>query len=205
MYQRFTTQTYRYPQNAEDPEVIACFDTDKTVDIGPGGQPGPVPFGHIIELKQADDVSVWATGFNQSLRSRAGIPGMRELKELADSNESFVERDDRMRLIDEVFPDADEKYVVDDVDLSVLEPEWDYYIPEVYARDELGIEVTNIPDPTPLVRREDRRQRWATGDIVSLEDIDDSPEPMQSELNDDLSLRERFVRDLKQTKVGEWL
>lgn len=147
----------RYEENAENPTVIACFDTDQTVDVPPHyGQQGPVTISHILRLKDMDHVSVWATGFNQSLRYLAGIPGMRELKEKVGSHARFVERDDRMRLLDDAFPDAEYKYVVDDVDLSSLEPEWTYWFPQDYARDVLGLEVDPEPSPRPLYRRDDR-------------------------------------------------
>lgn len=126
-----------YSENADAPRVVAAFDTDETMDYASG----PVPLEHVIELRDDPDVSVWSTGYNQTLRDEAGIPGMAELKTKLGIDDPFVDRPDRMRLLERHIPDADHYFVVDDVDLSALEPAWEYWTPWDYAREVLGLDV----------------------------------------------------------------
>jgi len=135
-----------YSANATDPEAVVCFDTDMTVDYAGG----PVPLPHVITLRERDDVSCWSTGFNQTLRDRAEIPGMRELKDACGIGNRLVERDERMPLVEEQHPDAEEYIVVDDVDLRQLEPEWSYYQPAEYVIEVLHIERERWPTVTSL-------------------------------------------------------
>lgn len=122
--------------NATNPTRVVAFDTDMTVDYAGG----PVPLDHVIELRDDPDVLVWATGFNQTLRDRAEIPGMHELKERRTISAEFIDRADRMRLLKREFPNAQSYTVVDDVDLRELEAEgWAYYQPAEYVIEELGI------------------------------------------------------------------
>lgn len=125
-----------YDENATDPTRVVAFDTDFTVNYADG----PVPLEHVLDLRERDDVLVWSTGFNQTLRDKAEIPGMYELKRKLGLEDQWVERADRMRLLTQAFPDADERVIVDDVDLRQLNDEgWNYYQPAEYVVNELGI------------------------------------------------------------------
>lgn len=146
-----------YEPNSVDPYTVAAFDTDMTMEPARG----PVPLAHVIELRNDPTVSVWATGFNQALRGWAGIPGMAELKALTDygpddpdapAGEWFVERPTRMRLLERVYPDAERYFVVDDVDLTELEPDWEYHTPWDYARDVLEIDIDGSGPTRPPFR-----------------------------------------------------
>jgi len=132
----FETPQEAYSPNATDPTTVVAFDTDLTIDYAQG----PIPLEHVIELRERDDVLVWSTGYNQTLRDRAEIPGMEELKDARGVGDGFVERAERMRLLREEYPNAEEYIIADDVDLRMLEPEWDYYQPAEYV-----VEVLNIP------------------------------------------------------------
>lgn len=133
-------RTYR--PNATDPSRVVAFDTDMTIDYAGG----PIPLSHVTDLRDGADTLVWATGFNQTLRKRAGIPGMFELKKRRDIGvNNFIARPDRMRLLKREFPDADEYIVADDVDLRELEPAWRYYQPAEYVVDVLDIPAERWP------------------------------------------------------------
>lgn len=137
-------QTYEPNHSEGEIEVIACFDTDYTMDYARG----PVPLSHILKLKQQDEVSVWATGHNQTLRREAGIPGTREINRLAGLEPTnWIPRPDRMRKLARLFPGAQEMFVVDDCNLELLEPVWDYYPPGVYAEQILGIDDACVMEP----------------------------------------------------------
>lgn len=131
-----TTDT-RYEPNATDPTVVAAFDTDYTMRYADG----PVPLDHVLALREDPDVAVYATGFNQTLRDEAEIPGMVEILDALDNSEMrHVDRPDRMRLLDQLHPEATRRFVVDDVDLRQLEAEgWRYYQPAEYVVQEVGI------------------------------------------------------------------
>lgn len=127
----------RYDFNAEDPTMVAAFDTDYTMRYADG----PVPLDHIRRLRDDPDVAVYATGYNQTLRSEAGIPGMVEiLDHLGRDIGEHIDRPNRMRLLDEVHPEATRRVVVDDVDLRELESEgWRYYQPAEYVVEVMGV------------------------------------------------------------------
>lgn len=144
-------------ENAEFPVTVAAFDTDHTIDYARGC----VPLDHVTSLRDNPSVSVWSTGFNQSLRERAGVPGMRELKtKLGIDTEVFIDRPRRMELLERWIPDADRYFVVDDVDLTQLEPTWEYHTPWGYARDEIGLDI----DADDLGRSR-ARQPWDPDEI----------------------------------------
>lgn len=126
-----------YPQNSENPETVAAFDTDATLAYAGG----PVPLDHLIDLREDPSVAVYATGHNQSLRGQAEIPGTYEINDaLGRTPDQWVDRADRMRLLKRLHPDADQYVVVDDADLRELEAEgWRYYQPAEYAIEELDI------------------------------------------------------------------
>lgn len=129
-----TDETYN--PNATDPNRVVAFDTDMTMDYAGG----PVPLEHVIELRDDPNILVWSTGYNQTLRDEADIPGMTELKDMRNLDIGFVDRPDRMRLLERQYPNADRYDVVDDVDLRELEAEgWHYYQPIEYTVEVLGI------------------------------------------------------------------
>ena len=135
----FGTTDQRYEVNAKHPETVMAFDTDYTMDYADG----PVPLPHVVRLRDRDDVAVYATGMNQTLRDQARIPGMAEIKEMSQmSVDEWVPRADRMRLLSDIHANADRYVVVDDVDLRQLESEgWDYYQPIEYAVEELNTDL----------------------------------------------------------------
>lgn len=138
-HRNFGQSDSRYIVNANHPETVVAFDTDYTI----GYADGPVPLSHVISLREADDVAVYATGFNQTLRDEAEIPGMAEIKEMCDMDlTDWVPRADRMRLLAKIHRDADEYIVVDDTDLRQLHDEgWRYYHPIEYVVEELDVPV----------------------------------------------------------------
>lgn len=142
----------RYEVNATRPSKVIAFDTDHTMMYADG----PVPLPHVIALREDPDVAVYATGFNQSLRDHAAIPGMVEIKEMSGMNESdWVPRADRMRLLDEIHPKTDCCMVVDDVDLRQLErEEWRYFHPIEYAIENLGETAETVMDEARVATRE---------------------------------------------------
>lgn len=130
-----------YHPNADDPSRVVAFDTDLTVSYAGG----PVPLEHVIRLREDPDVLVWSTGYNQTLRDRAKIPGMYELKNMRGIDSGHVERANRMRLLKREYPDAGRYDVVDDVDLRELEADgWRYYHPIEYTVEELGITPSRV-------------------------------------------------------------
>ena len=133
-----------YSANADRPQRVVCFDTDLTISYADG----PVPLEHVIALREEPTTSVWATGYNQTLREEAGIPGMPELRERRDRPATEpIERADRMRMLQAEYPDAASYTVVDDVDLRELEPEgWIYYHPGEYAVEVLDLMPNEWPD-----------------------------------------------------------
>lgn len=135
---------YAPNHETDAPRVVACFDTDYTIDYAKG----PVPLRYVEGLRDRPDVSVWATGHNQTLRAQAGIPGIRELNVLrGEPQTDWVERPDRMRALYGLYPGAERYYVVDDCDLSMLRPEWEYHTPGRFAQDELGHDDPDVMEP----------------------------------------------------------
>ena len=109
--------------------TVFAFDRDDTVDVSDG----PIPIEWLRWLVEETAHEVWAIG-NQRLRKEADIPGLRELRARTDRDELLTRR---MRLvwIRDLFPAADRYVVVDDIDLSDMEPEWDYYHPRDFYAD----------------------------------------------------------------------
>jgi hypothetical protein len=144
--------TQRYGVNtSRPPDTVAAFDTDMTVDYAGG----PVPLSHITDLRETDDVLVWSTGYNQSLRNYAQVPGMAELKARLDDAPEWIGRADRMRHLRDVFPGAGRYLVVDDIDVRELESEgWEVFHPAEYAVEELGIAPAEWPERVGMTPRE---------------------------------------------------
>jgi hypothetical protein len=119
--------------------MVFAFDRDWTVDVNPHPQHEAVPLDWVRHLAHEADHEVWAIG-NQDLKHEADIPGIVELAEryydegidrLGEQNsnghfEFWPLRRERLQILGELFPDATEHIVVDDLDLSDVDG-WDHY------------------------------------------------------------------------------
>jgi len=119
--------------------MMFAFDRDWTVDVNPHPQHEAVPLDWVRHLAHDTDHEVWAIG-NQDLKHEADIPGIVELAEryydegidrLGEQNsdghfEFWPLRRERLQILGELFPDATEHIVIDDLDLSDVDG-WDHY------------------------------------------------------------------------------
>lgn len=119
--------------------MVFAFDRDWTVDVNPRPGHDAVPLAWVEHLAHETDHEVWAIG-NQDLTHEAEIPGIVELSEryyeegidrLGEQDEFgrfefWPLRRERLRMLTEVFPDAVEYIVVDDIDLSDVDG-WNHY------------------------------------------------------------------------------
>jgi len=119
--------------------MVFAFDRDWTVDVNPHPQHEAVPLAWVRHLAHETDHEVWGIG-NQDLKHEADIPGIVELAEryydegihrLGEQNSNghfgfWPLRRERLRILGELFPDATEHIVVDDLDLSDVDG-WDHY------------------------------------------------------------------------------
>ena len=121
---------------------VYAFDRDSTIDVNKG----PVPLEWVQKLTQTEH-EVWAIG-NQRLKEEANIPGIAEiLARLGIERNTTPPRRERVDMLREVFPEAEEYIVVDDVDLSDMEG-WTYYTPEDFVdkfRDRLDWLEIDVP------------------------------------------------------------
>lgn len=110
--------------------IVLAFDRDWTVDVNPHPTKEAVPLAWIRHWAEETDHEVWAID-NQDLVEEAGIPGIKECIRRRDGDcsalgepeedgayEWWPEREERLEIIAELFPNADEYIVVDDIDLS---------------------------------------------------------------------------------------
>ncbi len=117
---------------------VLAFDRDWTVDVNPHPHRDAVPLEWVRYWADGTDHEVWAIG-NQDLVDEADIPGTVESVRRRDGDidalgdrdafgnyEWWPEREQRLRILAELFPDADEYVVVDDLDLSHVDG-WDHY------------------------------------------------------------------------------
>lgn len=117
--------------------LVFAFDRDRTVDVNPPRDRRAVPLAWVRHLAHETDHEVWAIG-NQRLADEADIPGVAEALErhpdrtVDDGPAARVPREERVRLVGELFPDADGYVVVDDVNLSHLDG-WTHYFPWDFA------------------------------------------------------------------------
>ncbi len=137
----------------QPPEMVFCFDRDYTISVNPHPEHQAVPLSWVKYLAHKScNVDVWATG-NQLLCEEAAVVGIseaitcwRELTLPIDINRyhEYVppqarkpSRREGLRLIREIYSEAYDInvseiqfVVVDDVDLTDLEPEgWIHYYP----------------------------------------------------------------------------
>ncbi len=106
---------------------VYAFDRDSTITVNKG----PVPLDWVKKLAKTEH-EVWAIG-NQTLKREANIPGIAEILERLGLDENLApSRRERVDMLRQVFPDAEEYIVVDDVDLSDMEG-WSYYAPDEFV------------------------------------------------------------------------
>ena len=138
--------------------MVFAFDRDWTVDVNPPpGEREAVPLTWVRHFAHETEHEVWAIG-NQKLKTEADIPGVIELAEqyydegierLGKQNsvgryEFWPLRRERLRILAEMFPDATQHIVIDDLDLSDVEG-WSHYhawefVPSV-ERGEIPVQV----------------------------------------------------------------
>jgi len=117
---------------------VLAFDRDWTIDVNPAPGKQAVPLRWVRYWSERTEHEVWAIG-NQRLVDEAGIPGVVEairrkhgdIDVLGEQNERgrygwWPDRDDRLHLLRELFPDVEDHIVVDDIDLSFVDG-WDHY------------------------------------------------------------------------------
>jgi hypothetical protein len=121
----------------QNSHIVFCFDRDRTVNTSFNG---PVPIQWVRKLAHKTIHPVYAIG-NQILKQEANIPGVEEMrKRLGRSSSSgqtrrhvrMPARRERVRLAEELHPDAQEFIVVDDVDLSDMNG-WNHYFPDDFV------------------------------------------------------------------------
>jgi hypothetical protein len=117
---------------------VLAFDRDWTVDVNPHPHHEAVPLEWVRYWAHDTPHEVWAIG-NQDLVDEANIPGTVEsirrrdgdLEALGETGpdgyyEWWPDRDERLRILADLFPDAAGYVVVDDLDLSHVDG-WDHY------------------------------------------------------------------------------
>jgi hypothetical protein len=117
---------------------VLAFDRDWTVDVNAHPRYDAVPLEWVRYWAHETDHEIWAIG-NQDLVAEAEIPGTVEsirrrdgtIEALGEQDaygyyEWWPERDERLHILTELFPDAAEYVVVDDLDLSYVDG-WTHY------------------------------------------------------------------------------
>ena len=119
--------------------TVFAFDRDWTVDVNPHPRHEAVPLEWVRHLAHETDHAVYAIG-NQNLADEAAIPGVVDIvgrhhddwdewlgrKQPDGRYEHFPARRQRLALIEDLHPQADQYVVVDDLDLSDVTT-WDHY------------------------------------------------------------------------------
>lgn len=145
--------------------LVFAFDRDWTVDVNPHPNRDAVPLEWVRHLAHETEHAVYAIG-NQLLADEAAIPGVVDIvgrhpdewdgwlggKQPNGYYERFPTRRERLALIADLHPEADEYIVVDDIDLSDVDG-WDHYhawefIPAV-ERSEIDPTLPWARDPVP--------------------------------------------------------
>jgi len=117
---------------------VLAFDRDWTVDVNPHPRREAVPLQWVRHWAHDTEHEVCAIG-NQDLVEEADIPGTVEsirrrdgdIDALGEQNASgyyewWPDRAERLHILAELFPDADEYIVVDDLDRSHVDG-WTHY------------------------------------------------------------------------------
>ena len=135
---------------------VLAFDRDWTVDLNPHPRRKAVPIEWVEYWAHETTHEVWAIG-NQDLVEEANIPGTVEsvrrrdgdIQALGDLDESghydwWPDREERLHILEELFPAAESYIVVDDLDLSHVDG-WDHYhawdFVEAVENGELALDV----------------------------------------------------------------
>lgn len=119
--------------------LVFAFDRDWTVDVNPHPHHEAVPLEWVRHIAHETGHAVYAIG-NQDLAEEAAIPGVVDIvgrhaddwdewlggKQPDGYYERFPDRRERLSLIADLHPDAEDYVVVDDLDLSDVEG-WDHY------------------------------------------------------------------------------
>lgn len=143
---------------------VLAFDRDWTVDLNPHPRREAVPLRWVRYWAHETAHEVWAIG-NQDLVEEADIPGTVEsirrrdghIDALGPTDESgdydwWPDRETRLHILAELFPDAAEYVVIDDLDLSHVDGwihyhAWDFL--EAIEAGDLDIQPPNPEDPVP--------------------------------------------------------
>lgn len=138
---------------------VFAFDRDWTVDVNPPPQQEAVPLSWVQHLAHETPHEVFAIG-NQLLAEEAAIPGIVDIvgrhdeadwmetlgtKQSNGYYEHFPTRRERLHMLAEIFPDADARIVVDDIDLSDVTG-WTHYHAWEFVP---AIERSDIGTPLP--------------------------------------------------------
>ena len=124
------------PEQSAAGRTVFAFDRDDTVDVNPPpwDDREAVPLTWIAHLAHRTEHIVYATG-NQLLKREATIPGTTEIlaahpaydwPDSDSSNQLYLSRQEQVRMLGELYDDADQRTVVDNVDLSELDG-WAHY------------------------------------------------------------------------------
>ncbi|MFC7043798.1 hypothetical protein [Halonotius sp. GCM10025705] len=119
--------------------TVFAFDRDWTVDVNPHPRHEAVPLEWVRYLAHETSHAVYAIG-NQDLAEEAAIPGVVDIvgrheddweqwlgaKLPSGRYEQFPKRRERLSLIADLHPEADEFVVIDDLDLSDVSG-WEHY------------------------------------------------------------------------------
>jgi hypothetical protein len=123
-----------------DTTIAFAFDRDFTIDVNPCPGREAIPLSWVRYLAHETDNPVYAIG-NQDLRDEAGIPGVTDIVsrhpertwegelggvEPSGRYERFPQRRERLRMIQDIHPEADRYVVADDLDLSDVKG-WEHY------------------------------------------------------------------------------
>jgi len=145
--------------------LVFAFDRDWTVDVNPHPHRDAVPLEWVRHLAHETDHAVYAIG-NQMLADEAAIPGVVDIvghhsddweewlgeKQPDGYYEQFPTRRERLALIADLHPTADDYIVVDDIDLRDVDG-WGHYhawefVPAV-ERGEIDPTLPWARDPVP--------------------------------------------------------
>jgi HEAT repeat protein len=143
---------------------VLAFDRDWTVDVNPHPRREAVPLEWVRYWAHKADHEVWAIG-NQNLVDEADIPGTVEsirrrnghVDALGERDEHgyyewWPEREQRLQILAELFPDAEGDIAVDDLDLGHVDG-WEHYYAwdfvEHVRNGEIGLSPPSSTDLTP--------------------------------------------------------
>ena len=143
---------------------VLAFDRDWTVDVNPHPHRDAVPLTWVRYWAHETNHEVWTIG-NQDLVKEADIPGTVEsirrrdgyIDALGEQDEHgyyewWPDREKRLQILAELFPDAEGYIAVDDLDLGHVDG-WEHYhawdFVEHVRSGELGLSVPSSSDPIP--------------------------------------------------------